>query len=268
MKTKPDTFLHTKELHYHYPGSNWELTIDELALSSGELKSVIGPNGSGKSTLLKLLAGILPCPNNHTTVNNHSLKKLSRKEIAQTVGYLPQYIIVDYNYRVHELVEMGRYSHLAGTGYLSKNDLKITQQCMEKTGTLDLANRAVYQLSGGERQRVFLASVLAQEPSILLFDEPTSALDVHHQVEFIHIVKELCAQGIAVLLVTHDINLASTVSDKIVLMQNGSIKIEDQPEKVLIPEQLEPVYGNQLYFTTHPFEQKPWVLPCFQTDRT
>lgn len=267
MITKPNTLLTTHDLHYHYPGSNWELQIKELTLQSGELKSVIGPNGSGKSTLLKLLAGILPCQSNTTKINNTLLSQMSRKDIAQSIGYLPQYIIVDYNYRVHELIEMGRYSHLTGPGYLTQHDQDIIQQCMHKTGTAKLANRPVFQLSGGERQRVFLASVLAQEPSILLFDEPTSALDVHHQVEFIRIVKELCEQDIAVLLVTHDINLASTVSDTIILMQDGCIQIEDRPENVLTPEQMQPVYGSQLYFTKHPIENKPWVLPCFQSDR-
>lgn len=265
MNNTNPVHLSAKQLCFHYPGASWELSVDDYSISSGELKAIIGPNGSGKSTFLKLVAGILPMSQGELRLNHTPIHKMKRKEIAKFIGYLPQYIIVDLNYRVHELIEMGRYPHLKGSNYLDAHDYHVVQHCMEITGTIDLANRRVFQLSGGERQRVFLASVLAQEPSIMLFDEPTNALDVHHQVEFIHILRDLNKKGIAVVLVTHDINLASSVCDSILLLHQGKKIKEGKPEDVLTESILEQVYGGELYFTKHPLIKRPWILPKFSS---
>jgi len=255
--------LRIPELRFAYSGSDWSLHVSSFSLEAGELVSITGPNGSGKSTFLKLMAGLLQGQEGEPFLNDVPLSKMKRRDIAKYIGYLPQLVPSGFNYRVAELVAMGRYPYITGSGFLTKQDEAVIQNCMEITDTKELAQRRIFQLSGGERQRVFLASVLAQEPSILLFDEPTNSLDLNHQVQFLHILLDLSERGIAVVLVTHDINLASSVSDRILLLQNGKIVQEGKAEEVFTPDVITDIYGDDFIFMQHPNVNRPLIFPAY-----
>jgi len=156
---------------------------------------------------------------------------------------------------------LGRYAHAGAGGFLSEQDCKVMQDCMASTEISGLQTRRLSQLSGGEKRRVFLASVLAQEPTILLLDEPTTALDPHHQIRFFNILLDLAKNGITVLAATHDINLASHFCKRIVLMDEGKIAADGTPEAVLTEHYLHRVYGEDLLLAQHPQTGRPVIFP-------
>ncbi|MBZ0257914.1 ABC transporter ATP-binding protein, partial [bacterium] len=232
--------LSIDRLNFQYDQSDWRLSARSICVNAGEIVAVIGPNGSGKSTLLRLACGVIPSKAD-IKINGNPLKKMERREIARHLAYLPQDPESEYDYLVNEIVALGRYAHAGAGGFLSEQDCKIMQECMRSTEIDGLQNRRISQLSGGEKRRVFLASVLAQEPMILLLDEPTTALDPHHQIRFFHILIELAKNGITVLAATHDINLASHFCKRILLMDQGEIVADGTPDEVLTEAHLHKV---------------------------
>ena len=261
-----DPLLQLDAVAYQYPASGWRLEGVSLVLGAGELLAIIGPNGSGKSTLLRLGAGVLSPGSGHVMVGGRDLGRLPRREIARSLGYLPQQVRSDFDYTVEEVVAMGRFPHLAGAGFLSSADAAVVTQCLEETEVAAYRGRPLSRLSGGERQRVFLASVLAQEPRVLLLDEPTAALDLHHQVRFFGLVRRLARQGIAVAVVTPDVNLASLYCDRVALLRAGRLIEDGSPDRVLRADVLEATYGSDVLLSQHPTTGRPIVLPAAEAD--
>ena len=254
--------LRLEAVSWQYADSDWRLDAVTLAVSAGEVLAVIGPNGSGKSTLLRLGAGVLRPASGRVTLAGRDLAGLPRREIARSLGYLPQQVTSGFDYRVEEVVAMGRYPHLSGAGFLSAADVAVVDRCLAETEIADYRARRLSRLSGGERQRAFLASVLAQEPRALLLDEPTSSLDLHHQVRFLVLVRRLSAQGMAVVVVTHDVNLASLYCDRVALLRRGRLVEEGPPSGVLRADVLEATYGDEIVLSQHPATGRPIVLPA------
>jgi len=246
---------------YSYPESEWELHETDLAVQHGEIVGIIGPNGSGKSTLLRIAAGIIKPRGGRVLLNDKDLARQSRREIARSLGYLPQGVTSEFDYTVEEIVAMGRFPHVEGAGYLQQRDITVIEKALEATEMLEYRERHVSRLSGGERQRVFLASILAQEPEGLLLDEPTSALDIHHQVAFFKLLAELAGRGIGVAVVTHDLNLAAAFCTRLVLMAGGRITCEGDATQVIREDTLRRTYGEDLYVHSHPQTSGPIVLP-------
>ena len=261
-----DNLLHLDAIAYQYPDSDWRLEGVSLAVGAGEVLAIIGPNGSGKSTLLRVAAGVLAPGAGRVALGGRDLASLSRREIARTLGYLPQHVTSDFDYRVEEVVALGRFPHLAGAGFLSAGDAAVVDRCLAETEVAAYRQRPISHLSGGERQRVFLASVLAQEPRVLLLDEPTAALDLHHQVHFFGLVRRLARQGIGVAVVTHDVNLASLYCDRVALLRGGRLAEEGTPEHVLRADVLQATYGNEVLLERHPTTGRPIVLPSGADD--
>ena len=259
--------LELNEIFFKYNGE-WNLKDINLSFESSELIGIIGPNGSGKSTLIKIAAGLLK-PHRGDIILNSDLKfnKLSRKDIARIVGYLPQSVEVPFNYTVREIVETGRFPHLQGTGFFSTKDRTAIQKSLELTETLTFSSRILSTLSGGERQRVMLASVIAQEPSIMFLDEPTSAMDIHQQTDVFKMLKALTRKGACIAVVTHDLNLASLFSDKIVILKAGKIEAYGKPEDIVTIDLLKYVYGEGITAVRHPECNSVMVLPVFKNDR-
>ena len=247
---------------YQYAGSDWRLDGVSLAVAGGEVVAVIGPNGSGKSTLLRLGAGVLAPTSGRVLLGGRELAPLARREVARVLGYLPQQVASEFDYRVEEVVAMGRYPHLTGAGFLASSDVAVVERCLAETEIERFRSRPLSRLSGGERQRAFLASVLAQEPQALLLDEPTSSLDLHHQVRFFGLVRRLAAQGMAVMVVTHDVNLASLFCDRIALLRDGRLIEDGPPDRVLRPDVLQATYGDEVLLSQHPTTGRPIVLPA------
>jgi len=247
---------------FQYADADWRLDSIALGVGEGEVLAIIGPNGSGKSTLLRLGAGVIvPCAG-RVLLDGRPSAGLSRREVARTLGYLPQQVGSEFDYRVEEVVAMGRFPHLSGAGFLSSADVAVVDRCMAATEVDAYRGRTLSHLSGGERQRAFLASVLAQEPRVLLLDEPTSSLDLHHQVRFFGLVRRLAAQGMAVVAVTHDLNLASLYCDRLALLRDGRLVEEGAPCDVLRTDLLRATYGDEILLERHPATGRPIVLPA------
>ena len=253
--------LRVRGVSYRYPGGDWTLRDASFSLVRGEILGIIGPNGSGKSTLLKLAAGVLTPDLGDVSLGGLPMKPMNRREVARLLGYLPQDSESSFDFPVRDVVAMGRFSHLKGAGFLNAADLEVVNRCMEQTNTSSYRDRMLTQLSGGERQRVMLASVLAQEPEVLLLDEPTSALDIHQQVSFFGLLSKLALDGMGAAVVTHDLNLASLFSDRVVLMDGGRIVRVGPPEEIITEPLMLSTYGEGLVITTHPAHGRPVVLP-------
>lgn len=248
-----------RAVSFAYDGQPVLCSVD-LALAPGEFGALLGPNGSGKSTLLRCLLGRLRPQQGRVELAGRPLAEVAAAERARQVGYLPQEVHAAYRLTVAQVVLLGRYPHLS-FGLESERDLEIARRCLERTDTIELAPRGFHTLSGGEKQRVLLASVLAQEPAVLLLDEPTAALDIHHQHEVLELLAGLCAEGIAVLMVTHDLNLAARWADRVWLLCRGAVTGCGTPAEVLTVERLSEVYGERLRVAVDPDLGGPLVLP-------
>ena len=259
------SLLDVQHASYTYPPDDWRLCDVSFQLAPGQILGIIGPNGAGKSTLLKITAGILPCPAARIQLAGHDLRRLSRRRIAQTLGYLPQNVSSIFDYSVQQVVAMGRFAQLSGAAFLSPRDNRIIEDCLEQTETASYRHRPLSHLSGGERQRVLLASVLAQQPRLLLLDEPTTGLDLHHQVAFFSLLARLAAQQFAVAVVTHDLNLAAAFCHRLLLLHAGRTVTEGPVEHVIQPDVLGPVYRHSIHIARHPLTDKPIVLPAPST---
>ena len=236
------------------------LSAIDLAIPTGSLGALLGPNGSGKSTLLKLLVGRLTPWSGSVTLGDRPLARWTAIERARQIGYLPQAVATSYDFTVAEVVLMGRHPHRA-FGLETAADLEIVQGCLARTATDPLADRIFNTLSGGERQRVLLASVLAQEPAILLLDEPTTALDIHHQHEVMELLGGLHGEGLTILMVTHDLNLAARYCPTLWLLHDGAVVASGPPTEVLVESRLTQVYGPRLRVAVDPDMGGPLVLP-------
>jgi len=253
--------LSAEGITYRYAGSDWQLVSTSFSVTKGEIVGIIGPNGSGKSTLLKLVSGVITPDSGSVFLGEKDIAKMKRREIARILGYFPQNAVGHFDYSVQEVVAMGRFPHLSGAGFLSPHDMDVVGQCLLRAEVEQYRERHLSHLSGGERQRVLLASVLAQEPKVLLLDEPTSALDMQHQVKFFTLLSELVAGGIGVAVVTHDLNLASFYCHRVLLLKDGKIIEKGRPKEILTQEILKETYGDGVDVIPHPATDLPIVVP-------
>ena len=205
---------------------------------------ILGPNGCGKTTLLRGIAGLLPT-DGYIDVSGLDMRQLNSRQAAAKLAYMSQISSVYFSYTVHETVMLGRYAHIKRGLFssVSQSDKQIVLDAMEKTGTLDLKDRLITELSGGQLQRVFLARTFAQNPQIILLDEPTNHLDLKYQIELVKNLQEWVRQDSrCVIAVFHDINLAFSFADRIILMKDGHIMADERTEKFDISA-LNSVYG-------------------------
>jgi len=257
----PTDLLALDNVRFRYEDSEWEMRKTSFSLEPGRMLAIIGPNGSGKSTLLRLAAGVLSPVAGRVVLNGRDMKAFDRAEVARHLGYLPQQVSYAFDYLVEDIVGMGRFPHLCGLGFLARHDVEVIERSMTQTETLAFSGRRISHLSGGERQRVFLASVLAQEPRVLLLDEPTSALDIHHQAGFFRLLRRLVRDGIAAAVVTHDLNIASFHCDRLLLVADGGPVKEGAPEEVIQPRILSEAYEEPIVVDRDKRTGRPFVLP-------
>jgi iron complex transport system ATP-binding protein len=235
----------------------------DLRLEAGEVVGLIGPNGSGKSTLIKLSAGILLPKRGSIEVFGRAPAAWEPRELARVLAYVPQDGSVPPGFTVWDSALLGRTPYLGFLGMARDRDRQVATRALEWVGLTALADRRVGELSGGERQRVVLARALAQEPRCVLLDEPTTHLDIHHQVAILSLVRRLVIErGMAALVVLHDLNLASTFADQLVLLAAGRVLAQGTPRDVLRPELMRSIYGNEVATYQRPDDdQQPAVLP-------
>jgi iron complex transport system ATP-binding protein len=216
-----------------------------LSLNPGEWLSLLGANGSGKSTLLKLLSRILAPQQGFVLLDGKDIHRQPASAIAQTLAMLPQQQMVPSGLSVWQLVSLGRTPHqLWWQWELDARDRQQVELALVQTQLEGFRDRPVEELSGGERQRAFLAMALAQEPKVLLLDEPTTYLDLRYQLELLELLKSLNQQqGLAIITVLHDVNLAARYSDRLALLKQGRIITVGSVAQVLTPTHLAEGFG-------------------------
>jgi iron complex transport system ATP-binding protein len=253
--------LQVNNLRFSYNG-NPVLTDIRFDVERRDFLGLIGPNGAGKTTLLRLIDGILSPQEGTIHLHGNPLSKMTRDDLAKIIAVVPQAAPMIFPFTVREVILMGRTPHLGHWQFEGAKDLAVADNAMVKTDTLALADRPMDRLSGGEFQRVLIARALAQEPQILLLDEPTAYLDIRHQVEFFNLLESLNReQGLTVIAVTHDINLASFYCSRIALLKNGHTQAIDHPDAVVTETIIQAVYGTPVIVDRHPINGRPRVTP-------
>lgn len=245
-------------------GYSSEAVLEDISFSveKGELFGILGPNGSGKTTLLKMLSGILPFQEGEIVINGKSLQEYKAKQLAKIIAVLSQHSSQSFSYTVKETVSLGRYAHQKGLFQTwSTADEEVVQKVMNQIGVSRFQNKNIHELSGGEKQRVFLAQALAQEPEILLLDEPTNHLDLSYQKELLDFLKQWTSEnGLTVISIFHDLNLAGLYCDRLLLLENGRINIDQIPNEVLREERIRDVYHTDIQKHPHPKVAAPQMV--------
>ena len=242
-------------------GHDFHIRNISFNIPKGSFTGIIGPNGSGKTTLFKSVTCELTSKTGSILLHGKDVRKMVFKEKAQNLAIVTQDIETAY-IPVQEYVLMGRIPyHHRFQFFETKKDLEIVQNFMELTGIAHLKDKYLNHLSGGEQQLANIAKALAQEPELLLLDEPTSHLDITHQVQVLNLVQRLNEQlGLTVLMVVHDLNLASEYCDQLIMLKNGRIHIKGSPEEVLTYDHIEQVYNTLVVTKVNPVSGRPFVF--------
>ncbi|HEX6940069.1 MAG TPA: ABC transporter ATP-binding protein [Longimicrobiales bacterium] len=244
----------TRGLVFRYPGAP-RPAVDgiDVVVPAGSFYAILGPNGSGKSTLLRLLLGALTPTAGTVLYDGRPVGAWGRRELARRVGVVAQGEEAVFPVTVRELVAMGRYPHLGPWRREGAADRRAIEDAMDRCDILDLAARPFATLSGGERQRARIARALAQQPTTLVLDEPTAALDVKHEMAIFELLGALAERdGVTVVLVTHNLNLAARYAHRLLLLDRGRPAAEGAPGCVLRRGILESVYDWPVAVTAHP----------------
>lgn len=205
--------------------------------------ALAGPNGSGKTTLLRMACGLVAPDKGDIFLYDKNVAALRVKERAKKIAYVDQTLDSAFQFKVFELVLLGRWVHLNGRIIENRDDAAAAHHALEKTQCLSLAGRDFFELSAGEKQKVLIALALAQETPVLLVDEPTSHLDLKNQIEILTLLKQLSAEGKTVIAAIHDMNLVLHYATRVVLLKDGEMKGCGRPADVLTDENLEHVFG-------------------------
>ncbi|WP_404321325.1 ABC transporter ATP-binding protein [Arthrobacter luteolus] len=234
----------------------------DLLVPPGQVTAVIGANACGKSTLLRSMSRLLAPKQGHVLLDGKEVHRMPPKQLARTLGLLPQSPVAPEGITVADLVGRGRHPHQKLLARWNAEDDAAVAAALDATETAGLAERSVDELSGGQRQRVWIAMALAQQTDLLLLDEPTTFLDVSHQVEVLDLLTDLNrSRGTTIVMVLHDLNLAGRYADHLVAMAGGKILAAGTPAEVLTEDNVRAVYGLENRVITDPASGKPLVLP-------
>ena len=253
--------LEVKEVSFSLNGKKILQDID-FTLSSGDFLGIVGPNGAGKTTLLRLISGVVYPERGKILIEGKNIESLSYRRLALKIAMVPQNTFINFPFTVFDVVLMGRTPYLGRFERETERDLSKVKECMDLTGVWHLRERRVTEISGGELQRVIIAQALAQDTPVLLLDEPTSHLDINHELEIISIISRLNEEeGKAVILVSHDLNLAARYCRKLILLKEGRIFAKGEVEKVLTPENIRSVYHLNALVRKHPVTGFIYTVP-------
>jgi len=248
-----------KSLSFRYR-EDWVLQDISFQIGQGEFVGVIGPNGSGKTTLLKILYRLLSPQKGEVLFERVPLKRMSRADIAKRIAVVAQEAYPLFPFRVMEMVLMGRSPYLGHFMFEAEKDLEIAKRAMEWTEILPIGERPMDELSGGERKRVFIARALVQEPEVILLDEPTANLDIHHQMDFLNLILTLNREkGLTIVMASHELNLASEYCNRLLLLHQGRIHKMGTPDEVITKENIEEVYGCEVWVDRNPISGLPRI---------
>jgi iron complex transport system ATP-binding protein len=236
--------------------------LDEISFHApdGKLTAIVGPNGSGKTTLLRIVRGLLRPASGEVLLHGKPLESYSRRELAQTVGYVMQDHSLGFPLTALEYVLHGRFPYSNGFGFERDGDVEIALDALTLTGTLEFKDKLVNALSGGERQRVVLARAIAGRPRALLLDEPTANLDIRYQVEMLSLVKRLTVEKpLCSIFIAHELNLASEFADQVLLLKAGRLVAVGSPEEVLTEANLTTVFESEFQVDRNPMTERPRI---------
>lgn len=252
--------LRIKDLTCGY-NSGFLLKDISFEIKHGELLGVIGPNGSGKTTLLRAITRILKPKRGTILLEGEDIWKMGLKELAKKVAVVSQNPITN-SMSVEEFVLLGRIPHYKRFQFLeTNNDRAIAERCMALTNTLRLKDQPISKISSGEKQLAFIARALTQEPKLLLLDEPITHLDIAHQIGILDLIKRLNREsGLTVIMVLHDLNLASEYCDRLILFNRGHIHKIGTPQEVLTRQVIEEVYKTCVIVKENPINLKPYIF--------
>lgn len=211
----------------------------DLAVTNNKFIGLIGPNGSGKSTLLKAIYGVIKPSFGDVFISNENIKNYNKKSLAKTLGVVSQFNNINFDFKVIDIVLMGRAPYKGLFEQDNKTDYDMALKALSQVGMIDFAQKSFSLLSGGEKQRVILARAITQNPKILILDEPTNHLDIKYQLEVMSIVKKL---NICVLAALHDLTLASQFCDELYVLKDGNIVCNGAPHEVITKEMIKEVY--------------------------
>lgn len=253
-----------KAVSVRYRGSP-ERALENLSISipTGSLYLVLGPNGSGKSTLMRALLGTVPLEAGEVHLDGRPISGWRRDELARSIGAVAQTEQLAFPLSVGEYVGMGRYPHLGAFRAEGEDDRQAVTEALRRCDVERFIDREVGTLSAGELQRVRIARALAQEPRALILDEPTANLDIRHEMEIFRLLRSAADEGVTVILITHHLDLAGGIADRILLLNGGKIAAEGGVQEVLRPEVLDPVYEWPLDVRSDPDSGVPRVSPKF-----
>jgi len=234
----------------------------DLVVPPGKITVIVGANACGKSTLLRSLSRLLAPRRGRVVLDGREVHRMPAKELARTLGLLPQSPIAPEGITVLDLVCRGRHPHQGIFSRWNAKDDEAVAAALEATRTTGLADRPVDELSGGQRQRVWIAMALAQETDVLLLDEPTTFLDVAHQVDVLDLLTDLNrSRGTTIVMVLHDLNLAARYTDHLVALREGRLVAQGAPADVVTPELVAEVFGMTAQVIDDPVSGTPLVVP-------
>ena len=231
-----------------------------LELRPGEMTAIVGPNGAGKSTLMSVLSGFRRDYQGRCRFMGREISEWKKPELGRRMAFVPQMLRLEFPFTGEQVVFMGRTPYCNGL-FESPADREAVRRAMELTDSAAFAQRPFPVLSGGERQRIVLAGALAQEPAVLLLDEPTTFLDLKHQIQTYSLLRRLAREGTAVVAVTHDLNLASSYGDRIVVLSRGRVAADGAPAEVIQTNLLREVFEVDVEIRPD-HSGRPWVYYC------
>lgn len=243
-------------------GSKFSIRDIGFEIQAGQFVSVIGPNGAGKTTLFRGLTGMLPLEDGKIQIEGEDAAGMSFKKKARKIAVVNQTVEAGHM-TVEDYVLMGRLPYRTALRFFeTEEDFRVAAESMKQAGIWEKKDRPMNKLSGGEQQLAAIARALTQKPRILLLDEPTAHLDISHQMKVLNLIQRLNREcHLTVLLIIHDLNLASEYSDRLILLKNGKLYANGVPEEVLTYENIEKVYDTTVVTRTNPISGRPFIFP-------
>jgi iron complex transport system ATP-binding protein len=252
--------IQATNLQFGYTPDKLLLKDLNLSVQQGNFLGLIGPNGSGKTTILKLLSGFLKPFSGSVFLKDQEILTLNSRVRARVLAVVPQIVMTPMPYTVRQIVEMGRTTRLPLFAPLGRRDHEIVEQTLTDMDLQSLCMSRFNELSGGERQRTIIAAALAQEPELLLLDEPTAALDLGHKIKLMRILKKLQSRGIAVMVISHDIELMARYCDRLTLLFKGNVLASGTVTEVIQPNLIKQAYDCDVEIVQSP-GNIPQIIP-------
>jgi iron complex transport system ATP-binding protein len=258
--------LRAENIHFAYDRAT-VLDGVSLHIRRGEVVSLLGPNGTGKSTLIKILTGLVAPQKGRVLFEGDLLHRMDYKERAQKIAYVPQSHRSAFGYAVRDVVLMGRIASQSLFSRYGRKDHEKAEVALEQVGMLKYADKNYTQLSGGERQLVLIARALAQGAGLFIMDEPVSGLDYGNQLRLLEQIDALASRGYTFLKSTHYPDHAMMVSDRVVMLRDGSVRAEGMPHEVINAQSIEALYDIKVSMLDHPGGIRLCVPDAFAKER-